>query len=57
MDIYGKVGIFIILNKAYNQFEIICSVEYYIELDNEEAYWLFDTIRIILDVLPLHYIC
>ena len=51
MDIYGKVGIFIILNKAYNKFEIICSVEYYIELDNEEAYWLFDTIRIILDVL------
>ena len=51
MDIYGKVGLFIILNKACNQFEIICSVEYSIELDNEEAYWLFDTIRIILDVL------
>ena len=51
MDIYVQVVMFIILNKVYNHVEIICSVEYYIELDNEEAYWLFDTIRIILDVL------
>ena len=44
MDICHQVGIFIILNKVYHHLELIFSVEYYFELDNEEAYWFFDTI-------------
>ena len=44
MDICHQVGIFIILNKVYHHVEMIFSVEYYFDLDNEEAYWLFDTI-------------
>ena len=44
MDIYLQVGIFTILNKVYHHVQVIFFVEYYIKLDNEEAYWLFDTI-------------
>ena len=38
MDICQQVGIFIILNNVYHHVEMIFSVEYYFDLDNEEAY-------------------